>query len=71
VQRVTKSTPHPDRRLLNTIGIVAIVLVVVFYILEVANVIDFLTWIILVLAVFLVANLLYRQIKKRQQLKQL
>ncbi len=57
-------TVDPTRKLRNRIGIVAIALLILFFILEFARVIDFIEWIILVLIVFVAANLALRRIKK-------
>lgn len=59
------TAPDPTRRKRNIIGVIAIVLLIVFYLLEFVGLIDFLTWIILVVAVFVVANIVFSRLKRR------
>jgi hypothetical protein len=65
------TTSNSDRRTLNLIGMAAILLMVVFYIIEFLGYINFLEWIVLVVIVFVVANFALRRVRKRIQLKQL
>ena len=60
------TTPDPTRRTRNIIGIMAIVLLVVFYIIEFAGFINFFEWLGLVVVTFVIANFAIRQIRKRQ-----
>jgi hypothetical protein len=63
------TTPNSDRRTLNLIGMAAILLMVIFYIIEFLGYINFLEWIVLVVIVFVVANFALRRVRKRIQLK--
>ena len=54
------------RRKKNTIGIVAIVLLLLFTVLAFASVISFIEWLIADLLVALVANLMLRRVRKQQ-----
>jgi len=60
------TTPDPTRRTRNIIGIMAIVLLVVFYLIEFAGYINFFEWLGLVIVTFVIANFAIRQIRKRQ-----
>jgi len=60
------TSPDPTRRMRNIIGIAAIVLLVVFFLLEFAGWINFFEWLILVIVTFVVANLAIRQVRKNQ-----
>jgi hypothetical protein len=57
--------PNPNRKTQNLIGIVAIVLLVVFYLVEFFGYISFLEWLILAVVVFLVANFALRRVRNR------
>ena len=61
-----KIDPDKLRRTRNRIGIVAIILLIVFFILEFAGLINFIEWLILVVIVFLVANLALRRLRNRE-----
>jgi len=54
------------RRTRNIIGIIAIALLVVFFLLEFIGWINFFEWLILVIVTFVVANLVIRQVRKRE-----
>jgi hypothetical protein len=60
------TSPDPTRRTRNIIGIVAIVLLILFFLLEFVGLFDFYVWLALVIVTFVVANLALRQVKKRQ-----
>ncbi len=59
-------TIESSRRKRNVVGVVAIILLVIFFLLEFARIIDFIGWLILVLVVFVVANIVLRMLKKRE-----
>lgn len=56
--------PEKARRRKRLIGAVAIALLLVFTVLAIFQVIDFIVWVILDLAVAAVANLLFRRVDK-------
>jgi len=60
------TTSNEARRKKNTIGIVAIVLLLLFTVLAFAGVISFFEWLIADLVVALVANFMLRRIGKQQ-----
>ena len=60
------TSPDPTRKTRNIIGITAIVLLIVFFILEFIGWINFYEWLVLVIVTFVVANLALRQVRKRQ-----
>ncbi len=68
---MTEISPDPTRKTRNIIGIVAIVLLIAFFVLEFFGYINFIEWLLLVVVTFLVANFWIRQIRKKQQLKEL
>ncbi len=59
-------TTDTSRRKRNIIGIVAILLLIFFFILEFFGYINFLEWLALVVATFLVANFVLRRMRKTQ-----
>jgi hypothetical protein len=59
---VASNLPSEKRRKKRTIGIIAIVLILLFTVLAIARVISFIAWIIGDLVVALIANLLLRRI---------
>jgi uncharacterized membrane protein len=62
---MANSTPNPTKKLQNIIGAVAIILLIVFYIVEFLGYISFLVWLILALVVFVAANFALRYVRKR------
>ncbi len=60
------TTPDPTRRNRNLIGITAILLLVLLFILEFFGYINFLEWLVLVVVTFLVANFVLRRMRKTQ-----
>ena len=60
------TTPDPTRRNRNLIGIAAIVLLILFFIIEFFGFINFLEWLVLVVVTFLVANFVLRRMRKTQ-----
>ncbi len=59
------TAPNPNRKTQNIIGLVAILLLIVFYIVEFLGYISFLEWLILALIVFVVANFALRRVRNR------
>lgn len=60
------SQNDPSRGSKRIIGVVSIALIVVLFLLLFFRIVDFLEWIIGVVAVWLIANFLLRRIKSRE-----